>query len=452
MQLRFLFVALLGFLPQDDGGTKFKLNVNQVIVPVAVSDAKGHRLSGFRAEDFELLEDGVAQKITSFSEGGVEVQAPAGGGGAKAASSQDGSKPANAAPAPIPATEQIGRTYAICVDTLHSNFPNFPPVRTALEKFFEKENRTDSQYWLVSLGKKPEVLQYPTANPHDVLKVLRDKKFLATIQNSEASALGAQIGQVRRQLDEYCGRCPCGRDMRPAPMECVGPRQSIFGLVTTSANRTRIYTEFFLKELKAVVVDLSHMPGNRVLILVSDGFNLVPGRELYGVMRAYFPQDDRWQISGQDTTAQLEPILREAAANNIVVYGISSNGLGSTAGVGGAFEASTKGTSVRGTGQVILADLNRQAAQATFESGTAMEMLAKATGGAFIENTNDVLQGILRAFNETRNYYVLGYVSSNPAADGKYRAIEVKVRDPKALVRAREGYWARRSGPNGEQP
>jgi VWFA-related protein len=442
----FLLVVLLGFLSQDDGTTKFKLNVNQVIVPVAVSDAKGHRLSGLRVEDFELLEDGVEQKITSFTEGGVAGTAPSeAAGSAQPAPSPGEPEHVTAAPAPVPITEQIGRTYAICIDTLHSHFPNFPPVRTALEKFFEKENRTDSQYWLISLGKKPEVLQYPTSNPRDVLGVLRDKKFLATIQNSEASALGVQIDAVRRQLDDYCGRCPCARDSRAAPMECVGPRQSIIGLVTTSANRTRIFTEFFLKELGAVVNDLSHMPGNRVLILVSDGFNLVPGRELYGVMRAYFPHDDRWQINEQDTTSQLEPILREAAANNIVVYGISSNGLGSVGGVGGAFEASTKGGSVRAGGQAIVSDLNRQAAQATFESGTAMEMLARATGGAFIENKNDVLQGIQRAFGETRNYYVLGYVSSNPAADGKYRAIEVKVRDPKALVRARKGYWARSS-------
>jgi hypothetical protein len=142
--------------------------------------------------------------------------------------------------------------------------------------------------------------------------------------------------------------------LRPIPGECIGPKQSIVGLVTTSANRTRIFTEFFLKELRAVVTDLSHMSGNRVLILVSDGFNLVPGRELFGVMRAYFPNEDRCQFNEQDAGGQLEPILRQAAANNIVVYGISSNGLGSTAGLGGGFEASTKGTSARGVGQVIL--------------------------------------------------------------------------------------------------
>jgi VWFA-related protein len=429
-----------GALTQEDTAAKFRLNVNQIVVPVVVTDAKGHRVTGLKAEDFQLLEDGAAQKILSFSMGGEGAASAT-----PAALLPEGAAttvvPGSAAslPADTPATR---RTYAICVDTLHSSFANFPPVRTALEKFFEKENRTDSQYWLISLGKKPEVLQYPTTDAHALLTVLKDKKFLATIQNSEASALAAQIAGLRTQLDAYCGRCPCGREVRPTPMECVGPRQSLIGLVTTSADRTRIYTEFFLKELKAVVEDLSHMPGNRVLILISDGFNLVPGREMYGVMRAYFPNDDRWQMNDRDTTSQLEPILRAAAANNIVVYGIGSSGLGSSGGVGAAYQASSGGTSVRGVGQVILPELNRQAQQATFESGTTMEALAHATGGVFIENSNDLPAGLKRAFDETRDYYVLGYKSSNTAMDGKYRAIEVKVKDPKAVVRARLGYWA----------
>jgi len=144
-------------------------------------------------------------------------------------------------------------------------------------------------------------------------------------------------------------------------------------------------------------------------------------------------------MNENDTTQQLEPILREAAANNIVVYGISSNSLGSTAGGGGAFEASSKGASAR---SVSVTDLNREATQAVFESGAAMQALARATGGSFFEDTSDVLRAIRRVFDETRNYYVLEYVSSNPAIDGKYRTIEVKVGDPKAVVRARKGYWA----------
>jgi VWFA-related protein len=420
-------LVLAGGARAQDSVEKFRLTVNQVVVPVVVTDAKGHRISGLKAEDFELREDGAPQKILSFSMGGEAVTSIPQG------------RETNLPPDSL-ATRQ---TYSICVDTLHSTFANFPPVRAALEKFFEKETRTDSQYLLISLGKKPEVLQYPTPDPSAVLRILRDKKFLATIQNSEAAALGAQTATLRQQLDTYCQLCPCGRNTRPAPAECFGQRQSIIGLVTTSADRTRVYTEFFLKELRAVIDDLSRMPGNRVMILISDGFNLAPGRELFGVMRAYFPNDDRWQMNDRDTSSQLEPILRVAAANNIVVYGISSSGLGLAGGANSAYQASSGGgISRQGVGQIILPELSRQASQASFESGATLAALAHATGGVFIENSNDLLAGMRRAFDETRDYYVLAYMSSNPAMDGKYRVIQVHVKDPKSVVRARAGYWA----------
>ena len=433
-------VLLAGASRAQEDSPKFRVTVNQIMVPVVVTDAKGHHVTGLKAEDFEVLEDSAPQKILSFSMGGEAVtpaRAPAGSAPAAA--------PVPSGNATLPQADPAGprQTYSICVDTLHSTFANFPPVRVALEKFFEKEVRTDSQYLLISLGKKPEVLQYPTTDPQDVLKVLRDKKFLTTIQGSEATALGAQTLALKSQLDAYCGACPCGQNQRTAPAECYGRRQSIIGLVTQSADRTRIYTEFFLKELRAVVDDLSRMPGNRVMVLISDGFNLEPGRELFGVMRAYFPNDTRWQMNDRDTSAQLEPILRAAAANNIVVYGISSSGLGFAGGATSAYQASSGGGgSRRDAGQTIVPELNRQAAQASIESGTTMAALAHATGGAFIENNNDLLTGVKRAFDETRNYYVLGYMSSNPAMDGKYRAIDVRVKDPKSVVRARAGYWA----------
>jgi len=53
-----------------------------------------------------------------------------------------------------------------------------------------------------------------------------------------------------------------------------------------------------------------------------------------------------------------------------------------------------------------------------------------------------LLSGIQRAFADTRDYYVLGYVPSNTAMDGSYRTIAVKVSDPKVVVRAKAGYWA----------
>ena len=56
-----------GACGQEENPAKFRLTVNQIVVPVMVSDPKGHRVRGLKAEDFEVLEDSAPQKIQSFS-------------------------------------------------------------------------------------------------------------------------------------------------------------------------------------------------------------------------------------------------------------------------------------------------------------------------------------------------------------------------------------------------
>lgn len=48
---------------------------------------------------------------------------------------------------------------------------------------------------------------------------------------------------------------------------------------------------------------------------------------------------------------------------------------------------------------------------------------------------------------ELRHLYRLGYNSSNPARDGAWRPLSVRVANPEARVRARAGYYAPRGLP-----
>ena len=81
--------------------------------------------------------------------------------------------------------------------------------------------------------------------------------------------------------------------------------------------------------------------------------------------------------------------------------------------------------------------------QETYEAVAGPESIASDSGGFTIRNTNDLESGILRIANETRIYYLLGYIPTNRARDGRFRTIDVKLRDGKGLkVRARKGYYA----------
>jgi VWFA-related protein len=79
----------------------------------------------------------------------------------------------------------------------------------------------------------------------------------------------------------------------------------------------------------------------------------------------------------------------------------------------------------------------------TFDAVAGSEVVASESGGFTVRNTNDLSRGIQRIANETRIYYLLGYIPTNAARDGKFRKIQVKLAQGKGReVRARKGYFA----------
>jgi VWFA-related protein len=79
----------------------------------------------------------------------------------------------------------------------------------------------------------------------------------------------------------------------------------------------------------------------------------------------------------------------------------------------------------------------------TFDAVAGSDVVSADSGGFTVRNTNDLSQGIQRIAGETQAYYLLGYVPSNAARDGKFRKIQVRLASGRGLqVRARKGYFA----------
>src|SRR4029078_11125301 len=77
----------------------------------------------------------------------------------------------------------------------------------------------------------------------------------------------------------------------------------------------------------------------------------------------------------------------------------------------------------------------------------SMRILAENTGGIAIVNQNDFDKGLKRIDNETSDYYVLGYYSSNPDPLKRTRRLEVRTSRPGVTIRAREIYSLRPNAP-----
>ena len=72
-----------------------------------------------------------------------------------------------------------------------------------------------------------------------------------------------------------------------------------------------------------------------------------------------------------------------------------------------------------------------------------MPLLAEETGGrVFPVGQGSLKEALSEIELELRTLYTLGYISSNPDRDGKFRRIEIRPKNPQHLVRARSGYYA----------
>ena len=411
-----------------------RVDVRQVLVPVVVSDKDGHHVTGLTQADFKVFEDGVEQKISSFSaENSGLSQTETGGMGVTP----------HAQVTPAPAVHQTAsaqtparRTYLIVIDTLHASFNNFASAQDALVKLFRQERSEGSQYVLIAIGTASQMVVNVTPDPAAVLAVLQSKKFQKIFLDGQQGGLKGEIERYRRDVADtryFCDlfaktgdllfRSKCETGKARAPNEA----QQI-------AELDRTLTVGFLRQFRALVAQLARARDRRTIVLISDGFQIVPGREAYDLLIAFFPDLQRYGMHAVERMQdEFEPILQLAAGSNIRIDTIDSRGLYGQK----AFDASTAANPVSVDGAVGRVERNVAAAD-----GNTLAEIAEATGGTAFHDNNNLLLGLQRAFADGREYYTLAYVSGNANLDGKFRAITVQVRDRNMVVNAKKGYWA----------
>jgi VWFA-related protein len=420
----FLLAAWSLFAQQEP---TIRVDVQQVLVPVVVTDKKGQHVSGLRASDFQIFEDGVPQEIASFSSetaGSIDDIAAL-------------SKPASGAPV-------ARHTFVICIDTLHVSPANAARTREALENLFEKEKSTGAQYVLIGIGRQLQVLQAATSNPLAILLKLRSTAFQNAMAGADGSAFSAQLQNLRNRMDEFCKRCACGRQSCDSEIETL--KQS----VDAEAERWIAPTHQLVEQFRQVVEELAKLPTGRTLVLVSDGFSIDPKREFYAVVSAYLP--NRPQFKLDDSNDVLRDALKIAADRNVVIDTLDSRGavtasLASTGSMDASASSRSSDTSMLGTNRSSArsAPLNvasPKTAPFASEESSAMKELARTTGGVYFHESGNMLKELRSALADGRQYYVLAYVPKNSAHDGKFRSITVETIDKKLSIRAKSGYWA----------
>ena len=399
------------------GDLTVKVDVRQVLVPVVVTDKEGRHVTGLTVADFKIFEDGVEQKIIAFSSERSDLTSPASG-----APSPNSVAAANSATPPA-----ARRTYIICLDMLHTSFSNFVRVREALRKLFRDEQAGDSEYLVIALGRTIQVVQNTTSDPAKVLETLNGAEFKKISERSLQGASQSEISQYEVKLQDVRSACDAG------DIECGIQKPMLPRAAQMLADHERYRTMQFAGEFRAVVEQVVRGNGRRTVILVSDGFPLAPGAVPYNLLQAYFPEFRSTKAIEPDQMQDvMEPIFKLAVKANVPIYTIDSRGLYTES----AFDAS------RGVNNSVATQVTAALNSIAVDQGQTLSGIAASTGGKFFQNSNDLAAGMKKAFADGREYYMLAYVPANETQDGKFRKVEVRVRDNQATVSAKRGYWA----------
>ena len=409
-------------IASHDEPTTFKVNVKLVVVRAVVRDSQGHAVGNLQKEDFQVFDKGKPQVITQF-----EVEQP-GALTAKARQKSDensslersGDTPSNAGNVVLPE-----RFVAYAFDDVHLQFGDLAQVRKAAERHFATLKPTDRAAIFTTSGQGNLDFTDDRATLHEALLRLQPRPIAGSGVQDCPDISYYQADQIVNKNDPQAlqvaleDAAVCG----PPPPTFQGKPIGNPGAVLVSTMSAQVLdagnheSQISLGLLKNVVNNISRMPGQRSIVLVSPGF-ITPQMEY-----------------------EYTDIIDRAVRSQIVISALDARGL---------YVPSTFADVSRPRAQSGAKALIENAAD--LAQADLLAVLAEGTGGVFFHNNNDFDEGFRRVAETPEYSYVLAFVPQNLKLDGSFHSLKVTLKNPQKLtLQARRGYYAPKNFANPEE-
>jgi VWFA-related protein len=143
------------------------------------------------------------------------------------------------------------------------------------------------------------------------------------------------------------------------------------------------------------------------------------------------------QLNGVDNQAQLHATVNAAIRAGVSFWPVDARGLVAEAPLGDATQGSPGGRGMYTGGAAMALTSHFQLSQDTLYA------LASDTGGKALLDNNDLSAGIVQAAKSVSSYYIVGYYTTNPNLDGKFRRVKIALANGlSAALDYRQGYFA----------
>ena len=392
--------------------TTLRTEVRLVVVDAVVLDKKGAPVTGLKAGDFQLKEDGVAQKLTSVEEHRGAEGRPVGAGAALQAAgspaASDGTISASNKPINAPATWNV-----LLVDQFNTAAADQASMLRQLKQFV-KQLPADEPVALAVMSSQMKML-VPFADGAGAVARFLDKNGLPPSGTLEPPNI--------RERGEF--------DQPSNPDSAALQAQTQVLAARTDIERQGQHAEKTLDNLSVLAKWLINLPGRKNVYWLSAGFPL---------------QGQPFDIQGiglANTHGQMMPIQattdKELQSARVAIYPIDARGV-APPDYEGITTADTNGGGVAG-GSAGLAEVSTKDQLSAAQMSEMLE-IAKATGGVASFN-NDIAKTLRNEFARSESYYTISYTPANTEWNGAYRKIQLGLEEPGSQLIYRAGYYAK---------
>ena len=379
----------VSFAQQDQngalGGFVIRANAELVLTNVVARDAKtGEVVSGLTQSDFTLYEDGKKQEIASFDFQTVDMAKPlneAAVSGLAAGGTGSGSKAVAVAK---PEELRNHRLIVFFFDLTSMQPEDLDRSVDAARDFLGKKMEAADLVALVSLGDALKVDQDFTADKDALIREV------GIYNSTEAQGFAQGATANSNQVEDTTGYTP------------------------DESEYNDINTDRELFALRAISKSLEKITEKKSLLYFSGGISR----------------------DGIENQASLRAAINAAVRANLAIYSVDTRGLQAVSPVGDASTGSLRGQGAY-NGGALLNSMN-----SNFASQEVMATLSSDTGGKAFFDSNDFAPAFAQVQQDTSAYYAIGFHSANPARDGRYRKLTIKVNKPGIKLEYRPGYYA----------
>ena len=366
------------------GDYRIRVTSDLVLTNVVVRDKQGNLVRGLAQGVFSIFEDGKQQRISSFDFENVDALATAGPAGPTVSGT---AVPTKIIGNNAPVNKEDLKNHRLIV--LFFDFSAMEPddidrAVSAAQKYVDKQMAPADLVAVISLASSMRVDQDFT----------NDKTRLAAVLRGYTSGEGQGFQSGDTGTSE-------------------GTPDTGGSFVADDSEYNQFNTDRKLQAIQSVAKALSKIDQKKSIIYFSNGVSR----------------------SGIENQVQLRAATNAAVQANVALYTLDVRGLQAFAAGGDAQNASLRGRSAY-TGQSTLDQFSSNA-----DSQETLTTLAGDTGGKAFLDSND-LSGVFTAVQrDTSAYYVIGYRSSNPEMNGKFRHVKVVLNRPDLKLEYRKGYF-----------